>query len=499
MSADEIGFRPDGMRLPMRDLTATATLTTWGVVVALAIAWFFFSYAYFEDDGFIHLEFARSVANGQGFAFLGHVTNGDTAPFWVLILAAFHVVTADWILAGKAACIAGLAFTLAGAWRLTSDLPRETAAHRWLPAAVILLTATNPFVVHWMFSGMEAVTALGLTLWAIWAVFVVEPTRPRLLFASILLAIGPLLRPELMLFDALVAPALLRGWNTHLRARPVKHRFATLSAVVLFLALPLAIWCAYALNAFGSVVPNTNMAKRGSGAIPELAMRLASVYLSGFPITLLLLPIGLWQAFARRRTPLSVWLLLVWPLACVAFYLLNHTLVQTRYCVLSMPSLTIAVFWLLGDLARPRAVIAAAGVSLAAAVAVNALAGIPQVANKKLLRHTLSSISAYIRAQVPANAPVAVFAIGQVGFETQHPLIDTGGITQPSVFPYLRDPAAVLQWAQSSGAQYIIGDDLPHPGATIVFRSELPYVGWSFQRSLYQTTGNYNVYKLHSR
>jgi hypothetical protein len=497
MNADEIGLRRNRLLLTGKP-TMTMAVAAWGIVSALAAVWFFYSYGYFEDDGYIHLEFARSLVNGHGFAFHGQVTNGDTAPLWVLVLAVFQFLIPNWILAAKTACILGLVFALTGAWRLAADLPRETPAHALLPVAVILLTIANPFVLHWSFSGMEAVTALGLTFWVIWAVLVATPTPSRLLSATVLLALGPVLRPELMLFDAMLAPALLWRWNTCLQNRPLGQRIAVVAAAILVLALPVAIWCGYALHAFGSIVPNTNLAKRG-GPIPELAVRLASVYLTGFPVTLLLLPVGLWHAFGRNRIPASVWILLLWPLACIAFYLLNHTLVQTRYCMLSMPSMMIGVLWLLGRIATTRAVIAAVAASLASAVAVNALAGIPQVANKKALSEIMSRISAYIRDQVPANAPVAVLAIGQIGFESQHPLIDVGGITQPEVLPYIRDPAAVFRWARRSGAQYFIGDTPPESDGTVVFAASLPYVGWSFRRSLYGTSVNYSVYKLQPR
>ena len=54
------------------------------------IVWLIHGWHYWEDDAFIHLEFARSVSRGQGFSFNGHVVNGDTSPLWVYLLVAFH-------------------------------------------------------------------------------------------------------------------------------------------------------------------------------------------------------------------------------------------------------------------------------------------------------------------------------------------------------------------------------------------------------------------------
>jgi hypothetical protein len=70
----------------------------------------------------------------------------------------------------------------------------------------------------------------------------------------------------------------------------------------------------------------------------------------GFATTIALLP------FVAKRSlkpgvPAIIWVLLLWPMACVVFYIAEHTAVQTRYCVQSMPSLTIAA---LGCSRNPR-------------------------------------------------------------------------------------------------------------------------------------------------
>ena len=54
------------------------------------VYWFIHAWHYWEDDAYIHLEFARNVAAGHGFAFNGRVVAGDTAPLWVLLLAGVH-------------------------------------------------------------------------------------------------------------------------------------------------------------------------------------------------------------------------------------------------------------------------------------------------------------------------------------------------------------------------------------------------------------------------
>jgi hypothetical protein len=232
------------------------TMKVEGVALSIAVlAWAYFSYGYIEDDAFIHLEYARSFSSGEGFAFAGQVTNGDTSPLWVLFVSFIHLFASDWIVSAKIACAIGLLIAVSGAWRLASDLPRETATHALLPLAAVAVTVINPYFVHWSFSGMEATAALGLSFWAIWAVFnergdpPLKPPANRPLLAASLIAIGPVLRPELLVFAALLGSVLL--WRTR----------NLLLAVIMI--IPVCIWTAYAIHAFGTLIPNTNAAKRG--------------------------------------------------------------------------------------------------------------------------------------------------------------------------------------------------------------------------------------------
>jgi hypothetical protein len=460
---------------------------------ALVALWVYFSYGYIEDDAFIHLEFARSVASDQGFAFGAKVTNGDTSPLWVLFLAFIHSLAVGWIASAKIACAAGLAFAVTGIWRLTSDLPGEQPAHRLLPLAAIAVTVLNPYFVHWSFSGMEVTAALGLSLWAVWAVMLGEPTGGRLLSGAVLLGLGPLLRPELLVFAALLGPLLLwRFWRGQ-ADRPVQRVLGSAGLAVL-MVIPVAIWCGYALHAFGSVIPNTNIAKRG-GATAEILARLVQVYAMGFSVTLLLLPLALVRGVRGPRVPAVIWVLLAWPAACVAFYVVNHTLVQTRYCLLSMPSMSIAVLWLLGRIPRPRLFAVTAGAMLIASLLVVVAIVVPHVRNKEQMSERTAAVSNFVRDHIPRGERVAVMAIGQVEFESRHPLVDLGGITQPEVARYLNDPSGTLHWAKTQGARYFLGPQ-PEPGAQRIFTVEMPYVGWTLRRAKYRETEGYGVYRL---
>ncbi|HTY49497.1 MAG TPA: hypothetical protein VMB48_07390 [Steroidobacteraceae bacterium] len=492
MNTEQASFRTSATGLVQPDRTL-ALLGCAALLALLAVAWFRFSYGYVEDDAFIHLEFARSVARGTGFAFHGTLTNGDTSPLWVLFLAAMHALGVEWIVAAKLACVVGLAATVSATWCLARALPRETPAHDLLPPAAVAVTVLNPYFAHWSFSGMEVTAAVGLSLWALWAVFAGRITLQRAVLASVLLSLGPLLRPELLVFAALVAPVLLwRLWSVGGGSR---HRLLLAGGLAVLMLLPLTLWCAYALHAFGSVIPNTNLAKRG-GALAQIAAHLVAVYAMGFPATLLLLPAAM-IGLRLGHAPPVIWMLLAWPTACAAFYLADHTAVQTRYCLLSMPTLGIAVLWLLGRLRQRGWMAGAAAAMLLVSCFEIGWTVIPQVRNKVLGRERFAVVSAFINNHLPPSAPLAIFSIGQIGFESPHPLVDLGGITQPDIMPYAGDPAAMLRWARARGARYYSAGTPPEPNAVLVFGIRTPYVGWTLQRSQYTQAGGFlGIYRL---
>ena len=459
--------------------------------------WFFYSYGYIEDDAFIHLEFARSLGEGHGFAFNGQPVNGDTAPLWVFLLVAFHALGLGWIASAKALDAMGVGLALIGVWRIARDLVRLSLLQHHLVPAALLMVSVNPFFVHWSFSGMEAVTALGVSLWVIWAAFSpLDLSWQRTWVGALLLSIAPLLRPELSLLAAISGPVFLfHSWQLGSQLKPARRLLVLISLGVV-MALPALLWAAYAIHSFGAVVPTTNAAKRGGGLVP-VATQLASVYLVGFGTTFALIPFVA-KRLVKPKVPLIIWVLLLWPLACATFYLVDHTSVQTRYCLLSMPCFALAVLWLLAE-ARST-VLMRSGFAAIMVVSILELTMIvfPHVANKVRLVKNVSDAVEFIRGSLPPDAPIAVYGIGQFAFESRHPLIDIGGITRPGVLPYLGDLPATIRWAEAQGAQYYIGGDSPEPGSVRLFSYSNPFLGWSFHRSRYDTEATTGIYRLAS-
>jgi len=474
-----------------------SALAPWLVVAlsGLAVLWFLYSYQYLEDDAYIHLEFARSVAEGRGFAFDGLVANGDTAPLWVLWLVAIHSIGLDWPETAKLACILGAVVAVLALWRIAADLTPPQAGRQRVALAVTALTVLNPFAVHWLFSGMESLTALGLSVWAIWAVFVAAPSRLGLATAAVLLGVGPLLRPELLLLAGLAGPVLLwRTWKHSCGAMPAVRVLAVI-ALALVVVLPVITWCTYALHTFGSIIPNTNAAKRGV-SLGQVGERLVLVYAVGFPVALALLPVLALRASRPAVVPPGVWVLLLWPLLCIGFYLADHTLVQTRYCLLSMPCVTTATLWWLAVSGRESLWRGAIAATVLISGLLILLTVVPHVANKKAGVQAFTAMSAYVHEKVPAEEPVAVYAIGLFAFKSRHPIVDLGGITQPGAVSYATGQAGMLLWAKRNHARYFVSSSPPEPGAVSVFATRVPFLGWTLDTAQYRTLDPLVLYRL---
>lgn len=479
--------------------------------------WFQHAWHYWEDDAYIHLEYARSLFEGRGFMFNGLVSNGDTSPVWVLLLVGSHFLVPDWLMAGKALTVLSTVLALWAAWAFVGRLSRDAQTDVGATQGVMLgLFVLSPYFCYWAFAGMEAVGAAGL-LMAVSMLLVPERPRAATFFtAAFLMGLGPLVRPEMILLVAAGGPFLLRQWWLLTRDKGGAQKALWFLAAAVLLALPLALWSVYALQAFGYIMPNTNAAKR---AMPgqSVPTRLLSVYALGFPGVLaalgllavlwVLTPLraaakGLGAAggWARRFAssfPMVSWPLLLWAGITLLFYIVNHTYVQTRYVTVMAPGLLFVLLLSLRQLARPWAYQATVALTAAMGLAASALMAYPHVRNKAQGDLLVNEFAAYVRQNVPANAGIAVYSIGQLGFLLKNPLIDIGGITRPEATHFMfYEPEGMLPWAKKEGALYYISGDQPEPGATLVHEVMIPNVGWYPKLSEYDIARPTKLWKL---
>ena len=501
------------------------------LVLALlwCIYWFVLAWHYWEDDAYIHLEFARSLAAGRGFAFNGRVVAGDTAPLWVFLLAAMHTLIPGWLAAGKLLAVLGAALGLIGAYafarRLAASLLPPSRAATVFPAALVLLLVANPYFCFWAFSGMESVAASGLAFFAVLAATRERTTLQSFLAASLLVGIAPLLRPEMFFLSALLLLPLV-GQGRRLPGNPnsPSNRMALIAGLFLA-AAPITLWTFYSLHTFGHLLPNTNAAKRAA-PFASVLRHLLSIYSAGFPLILCGLAAGVLYLLLRPSAvrhslynavasafpspagpitaaslqtpslPLAGWIFLLWPSIATLFYITNHTYVQTRYILLTAPGLTIVIL-LIAFAASPRTARLLYLAALAVALAVSLVDARPFIHNKAFNCQITQDLALYVRDRIPPDEPVATYAIGQIAFISQHPILDISGITRPGAVPYLNaPPQAMLHWARSQGAQYYLTGLQPEPGSVLVYTNNIRFAAWTLHTARYSTSTPVNLWKL---
>jgi len=474
------------------------------------IGWFVHARHYWEDDAYIHLEFARSVAQGHGYEFNGHVVNGDTSSLWVLLLVLSHAFIPDWMIAGKVLTVAGLIFALAGAYFFAKRLTEGMEESSTFSAAMVLLLVTNPYFCYWAFSGMEALTAAGVTFWGVYVATARKPGWPSFLTGCFLAGLGPVLRPEMVFFTALISLLLLKQWFQLPGKASSPAKILLFLIGTLLVIGPFAVWSTYALHTFGRIIPNTNAAKRANPG-DSVIKRLLNVYGLGFPLILvefvvlalaaLLRPAAVRKVFRwpqfEETLPLGGLLFVGWTIITTVFYIADHTYVQTRYVFVSAPGLLIALL-AINYRRFPRWTYQAAfAFALIAGIGISSVTVWPFIRNKTIGDQVMAQVATFMRSKLPSDAPVAVYAIGELAFVSQHPVIDIGGITRPGAIPYLSRPSIeMVHWAKSEGAKYYISGDQPESGAVLIYSIPTPEIGWSLNYKHYAQKGEVHIWKL---
>jgi arabinofuranosyltransferase len=222
------------------------------------------------DDGFIYMRVVQQIRAGNGPVFNdGERVEAFTGTVWVALLAVADLVTPlrlEWITVflGLALGAAGLGLAMAGASRL---VPQAFDDRWFVPCGVVVFVVLTPVWV-WATSGLETGLAfgwLGACLWVLasWS----RSQEARVSYAAVVvLGLGWLIRPELALFSAAFVAVLLVGeW----RQSGPRRRVALIAAAV---ALPAA-YQIFRMGYFGSLLPNTAVAKEGGSANLERGWR----------------------------------------------------------------------------------------------------------------------------------------------------------------------------------------------------------------------------------
>jgi arabinofuranosyltransferase len=456
-----------GARPPARD-------TGWVTAAfLLALGWFWLSQwriagtlglsSFPLDDSWIHLQFARNLAEGQGFAYNpGVPVAGSTAPLWTLLLGAVATVFSASLWTAK---VLGIIVTL-GAGLLTrrAVLAWGAPADAALAAAVALMWM-GPLV--WgSLSGMEVSLAALLVAAALLA-----HGRDRPLATAGCAALAVLARPESLLLVPLFVAA-----------RPVTlRRVATFAVVTGVIVAPAVL---FSLSTAGTLYPATAAAKIEGGLVGWLGgvtepasltwiarpWMFFAEWIRWLTATHWLVPLALAAALVQ------VWRMAGRALGVIALGLLAHPLgmallapyrgpafQEGRYSIHLLPLAVLTVAVALGGRrdAPPTSGRRARIVVMVVWLAMAAVTLVPAATRYGWAVQNINAMQVHLGRWVDENVPktarVAVNDIGAIAFFSRREVIDLMGLVTPEIIPYRRQgESGVIRYLKEACPQYVI-------------------------------------------
>ena len=171
------------------------------------------------DDAWMHFQFARNLARGDGLSFNpGQPTSGSTAPLWTLLLAGVYLAGGEFPVAGQV--LSGACFLAALA--TTYALGVQLTGKRWVGWLAGIVVAANGRMVWAGLSALETCLFAALSLLAIGAHVSDRATARYRLRTAALFGLAALTRPEGYLLFALSLADFV--WGSQRRSGRQSHR-----------------------------------------------------------------------------------------------------------------------------------------------------------------------------------------------------------------------------------------------------------------------------------
>ena len=408
------------------------------------------------DDSWIHLQFARNLAAGQGLAFNpGQLVAGSTAPLWTALVSLVFFVPGHPFFWVK---LLGVLLFVVGGW-VTFRLGLELALPRALAMLAAVLTVSTSWLVWSALSGLEIPLFVVLSLWAIELHLEERRDSERPPLSLLVMAVAALVRPEALLMMAL---ALVDGMLRFDRdsegdlvwRRPEASSSLLVLIGILVVLVPMAL---FNWTVSGSVLPTTFSAKTPGVArwLPEMRFlhTVLGVFLKAQPFMVLFAGAGVLTMIGRLGGGKDRGLLPALWLVCLplAYALMNPagglTLVGNvgRYLFPLFPLLNLlgvlGLHWALERLSGSVRVgnrILSVRALLLAILILPTLASLVQGAGRYaqgVLNVQDSDVRAahWLEGRLPPDAILAVNDIGAIKYILPNRVVDLAGIISPEV------------------------------------------------------------------
>ncbi len=490
-------------RSPWADSLPYLTYLGWCLLFGFAERVIAGAISFPADDAWIHCQFARNLARGQGFSFNpGEPVPGFSSASWVLLSALAFKLTGNCVISMRLlAVFCGLAcIHVAG---LFGNLLGGAQSRRQVQWTV----ANSPLLVSAAMTGLETVLFTYLVFLGFWWHW---SQRDRMAvgsaIAGFLWGLASLTRLEslaflgLLLIERMVSDRSLRSLSSSL-----------VIALICFAVISPWLWFCYRLT--GSPFPATFSAKAVAAlrvtslsytlGVNLLALPLWIVINNPVAFLLFLQSLGLlWKSGQWREFRLAIVPFLFYLIRAFVHRWVAMNLYFTRYY---LPTLLTPSFLCGPPIGRLKA--------LTAIAPVGGLVGCvwALVIHGWMVQNTTTmqvAIGNWLRLHTGATSVIATNDVGAIAFFSERQIIDTMGLVTPDVTPAVYPPdrlgtgvlgawePALLEYLKSRRPDFLVVFPRWYPWLTSQHRLLKPLLTVRLQKNVICGDDTMTVYKF---
>lgn len=427
------------------------------VLIYLIVSMFTFGLGFPLDDSWIHLTYARNLAEHGEWAFrLGEKSAGSTSPLWTALLSIGFLIN-----------LAPYVWTYLMGWAVLTLLAvcAEKAARQLLPSYQSRIPWVGLFFVFaWHLtwaavSGMETLLH-GLIILAVLGALM-SGSRRYLTF-GLLTGLSVWVRPDgLTLLGPIILVALLSEKTWHQRGEAIWKTLIGFGSLV----LPYVL---FNLALSGNAMPNTFYAKQAEYGdfwqskplIERISDYLWPILASPF---LVLIPSAvIWLIQKIRARNWGTLASLIWVVGYIAIYFASLPAYQHgRYIIPALPILYLwgllgLIHFILSPEANKRIAFIWPALTITLCIAFTFI-GAQQNANDSFwVESEMVATAKWVNQNLPADARLAVHDIGALGFYVENSMVDMAGLITPEVVPFIRDETRLAQYLDANSVDYLI-------------------------------------------
>ena len=455
-------------------------------IAALAAVFFYlivsaltFSLGFPLDDSWIHLTYARNLAEHGEWAFrLGEGSAGSTSPLWTALLSIGFLVN-----------LSPYVWTYMMGWVVLILLAvcAEKIARQLVPSYNSRIPWTGLFFVFAWHLTWSAVSGMETLLHALIILAVLGSLitgSRRYLTLGLLTGLSVWVRPDgLTLLGPIIFVALLSEKTWHLRGEAVWKTLIGFGSLVLpYILFNLAL--------SGNAMPNTFYAKQaeyGDFWHSKTLLERTGDYL--WPILaspfLVLIPAAvIWLATKIRAQNWGTLSGLLWVVGYIGIYFVTLPAYQHgRYIIPALPVMYLwgvlgLIEYVLSPKANRRIAFIWPVVTIVLCLGFGWIGARQNANDVRWVESEMVATARWVNQNIPSSARLAVHDIGALGYYVQNPMVDMAGLITPDVVPFIRDESRLAGYLDANSVDYLITLPSFYPQLTsqhdLIFQTGLP-------------------------